>query len=90
MLPEQCHIALKEWAVTVRALAQGQQADARSALTLTKELVKKTESEYVPHVSDWEDWDPPSYIGVFKEGEIVGYHRHNREIERLEGELGGQ
>ena len=25
MLPEQCHIALKEWAVTVRALAQGQQ-----------------------------------------------------------------
>lgn len=26
MLPEQCHIALKEWAVTVLALAQGQQA----------------------------------------------------------------
>ena len=25
MLPEQCHIALKEWAVTVHALAQGQQ-----------------------------------------------------------------
>ena len=25
MLPDQCHIALKEWAVTVRALAQGQQ-----------------------------------------------------------------
>lgn len=25
MLPEQCHIALKEWAVTVRALGQGQQ-----------------------------------------------------------------
>lgn len=25
MLPEQCHIALKEWAVTVRALALGQQ-----------------------------------------------------------------
>ena len=25
MLPEQCHIALKEWAVTVQALAQGQQ-----------------------------------------------------------------
>jgi hypothetical protein len=25
MFPEQCHIALKEWAVTVQALAQGQQ-----------------------------------------------------------------
>lgn len=25
MLPEQCYVALKEWAVTVRALAQGQQ-----------------------------------------------------------------
>ena len=25
MLPEQCHIALKEWAVTEQALAQGQQ-----------------------------------------------------------------
>jgi hypothetical protein len=25
MLPEQCHVALKEWAVTVRALARGQQ-----------------------------------------------------------------
>ena len=25
MLPEQCHIALKEWAVTVQALAMGQQ-----------------------------------------------------------------
>lgn len=25
MLPDQCHIALKEWAVTVEALAQGQQ-----------------------------------------------------------------
>ena len=25
MIPDRCHIALKEWAVTVRALAQGQQ-----------------------------------------------------------------
>jgi len=27
----------------------------------------------VLHIPDWEDWDPPDYIGVFKKGDIVGY-----------------
>lgn len=32
-------------------------------------------------------WEPPSYVGVFKEGEIVGYHCCNEEIEFLEKEI---
>ncbi len=27
---------------------------------------------------------PPEYIGVFKKGDIVGYHRRNPEIEALQ------
>ena len=33
---------------------------------------------------DWDEWDPPEYVGVFKKGEIVGYHRRDSEIEALE------
>ena len=50
-------------------------------------LVKKTESEYEPyeHMHEiWEGtdtkWEPPSYVGLIKKGEIVGYHCRNEEI----------
>ena len=45
---------------------------------------------YEPHVPDWPEWEPPEYIGVFKKGDIVGYHRRDPEIEQLEKALGGQ
>ena len=37
----------------------------------TKALIKPTEKPYVPHVPDWEEWKPPEYVGLFKEGDIV-------------------
>ena len=52
-----------------------------------KRLVKQTEKNCEPHVPDWDEWDPPEYVGVFKKGEIVGYHCRNDEIERLQKEI---
>ncbi|MCH8829556.1 MAG: hypothetical protein IID45_08270 [Planctomycetes bacterium] len=50
----------------------------------TKVLVTQTEKPYEPHVADWEEWEPPAYVGVFKKGEIVGYHRRDGEIAVLQ------
>ncbi|MFT4556672.1 MAG: hypothetical protein ACKVII_22245 [Planctomycetales bacterium] len=60
---------------------------AREKLDETKRLVKQTEKPYEPHVPDWEDWDPPEYVGLFKEGDIVGYHCRNDELKRLDREI---
>ena len=49
--------------------------------------MEQTEKPYEPHVSDWKDWEPPEYVGVFKEGDIVGYHCRNDEIECLQTEI---
>ena len=59
-------------------------------ITLSDVLVKQTEKPYEPHVPDWDDWDPPEYVGGFKKGEIVGYHCRNDEIERLQKEIDSQ
>ena len=57
---------------------------AREKLEEARRLVKQTEKPNEPHVPDWDEWDPPEYVGVFKKGEIVGYHCRNDEIERLQ------
>ena len=69
-------------------LAMGKRGTARESLELAKELVKKTEQPYEPHIPDWDEWEPPDYVGGFKKGEIVGYHRRNPEIAALEEVLG--
>lgn len=74
-------------------LAQDSIELAREKLNEAKQLVKQTEKPYEPYVPmddiwpDGEKWDPPEYVGVFKKGDIVGYHRRNGEIERLERAL---
>jgi hypothetical protein len=60
----------------------------REKLDETKQLVEQTEKPYEPHVPDWDEWEPPEYVGVFKKGEIVGYHCRNDEIERLQKQIG--
>jgi hypothetical protein len=50
--------------------------------------VKRTEAPYEPHVPDWQEWQPPEYIGVIQPGEVVGYYRRNGEIGELERRLG--
>ena len=60
---------------------------ARDKLEKARRLVRQTEKPYEPHVPDWDEWDPPEYVGVFKEGEIVGYHCRNDEIERLQKQI---
>ena len=60
---------------------------AREKLAETKELIRKTEKPYEPHVPDWEEWEPPEYVGVFKPGQIVGYHCRDEEIRWLEKAL---
>lgn len=57
---------------------------AREKLVEAKQLVQETEKPYEPHVPDWDAWERPEYVGVFKKGNIVGYHCRNDEIERLE------
>ena len=61
---------------------------AQQKLDEAKTLIKQTEKPYVPHVPDWNEWKPPEYVGVFKAGDIVGYHCRNGEIERLQKLLG--
>ncbi len=60
---------------------------AQHKLDEVRRLVKETERPYEPHVPDWDDWEPPEYVGLFQKGDIVGYHCRNDEIERLEQEL---
>ena len=62
----------------------GDKVQARSKLDEAKALVKQTERPYVPHVPTWDGWEPPEYVGLFKEGEMVGYYRRNGEIGELE------
>ena len=57
---------------------------AREKLDETKRLVQQTEKLYEPHVPDWE---PPEYVGVFKKGDIIGYHCRNADIEYLEARI---
>ena len=71
-------------------LARDERDAARESLELAKGLVKKTEKPYEPHIPDWDEWEPPDYVGVFQEGEIVGYHRRNPEIADLEKVLEGK
>ncbi|MEO0433896.1 MAG: hypothetical protein AAF151_19600 [Cyanobacteria bacterium J06656_5] len=66
------------------ALTMEDRAQARTELDETKALVKQTERPYVPHVPTWDGWEPPEYVGLFKEGEMVGYYRRNGEIGELE------
>ena len=74
------------------ALTRGHHDEARRKLGEAQALVKKTEKPYEPHVPDWDEWEPPEYVGIFRKGEIVGYHRRNDEIAALDealGRLGG-
>lgn len=57
---------------------------AREKLDDGRELIRKMERPYEPHVPDWPDWEPPEYAGVFKRGEIAGYHCRNAEIEAVQ------
>ncbi len=65
------------------ALTRDHHDEARRTLDEAQALVKKTEKPYEPHVPDWDEWEPPEYVGVFRKGEIVGYHRRNDEIAAL-------
>ena len=66
---------------------------ARAKLDETKALIKKTERPYEPHVpmtaiwDEGESWELPEYVGVFKKGDIVGYHCRNADIAWLEKEI---
>ncbi len=70
-------------------LAMGERTAAQESLERAKDLIKQTEKPYQPHEADWPDWEPPSYVNVFKPGEIVGYRRRNPEIVELENILSG-
>jgi hypothetical protein len=60
---------------------------ARKSLDRAKQLIEQTDKPYEPHVPDWPDWQPPEYVGVYKKGDIVGYHRRDPEITQLENAL---
>ena len=60
---------------------------AREKLEETRRLVAETESEYQPHVADWDEWKPPDYVNVFKKGTRVGYHCRDGEIDALDAEI---
>ena len=65
----------------------GAPQDSREKLAEAKQLIKKTEKPYVPYVWTFEEKKPPSYVGIFKEGQILGYYRCNDSIAELEGLL---
>lgn len=68
---------------SARALPSRWLDRTREKLDEVKQLVKQTERPYEPHVPDWDEWQPPEYVGVFKAGEIVGYHLRDAEIAAL-------
>ena len=56
---------------------------AAKKLNEAERLVDSTNRPYMAHHSDWNGWEPPDYIGVFREGTSVGYHCRDWEIARL-------
>ena len=60
---------------------------AQQKLDEARQLIRRTEQPYEPHVPDWQDWKPPAYVDVFQQGEIVGYHRRNDEIAALQAAI---
>ena len=42
---------------------------------------------FLPHEEGDGPPPPPEYVGVYKKGDIVGYHRRNSEIAQLETAL---
>ena len=60
---------------------------AEEKLNETRELIAQTESTYEPHVSDWDKWEPPEYVGVFEPGEKIGYHCQDDEIELVQQQI---
>ncbi len=67
--------------------AMGDPDGTRKSLDHARRLIRQTEKPYRPHRPDWRDWHPSAYVGVFEPGEIIGYHRRNREIALLEEAL---
>jgi tetratricopeptide (TPR) repeat protein len=65
----------------------GDSQAAREKLAEAKQVIARTEKPYVPHVWTFEGKAPPPYIGVFKEGDIIGYHRCDDSIAELERQL---
>jgi tetratricopeptide (TPR) repeat protein len=64
--------------------AFGESAAVRETIAEAKRLIKATEKPYVPHVWTYDEAPKPDFIGVFKEGELVGYHRCDDAIAELE------
>ena len=73
---------------TSRIVGERYQSLEQLSKGLEQALIMKTEQPYEPHISDWDEWEPPSYVSVYEQGEIVGYYRRNPEIEVLGMETG--
>ena len=84
---ERTRLALERMKYEGGRMKDGLIAQAREKLEEARRLIKQTEKAYEPHVPDWDKWEPPEYVGVFKKGEIVGYHCRNDEIERLQKQI---
>ncbi|HEY6139957.1 MAG TPA: SEFIR domain-containing protein [Thermoanaerobaculia bacterium] len=65
-------------------LARGEKDEAKKKLEETKLLIHKTMAPFVPYRPQWGEWQPPSYVNTFAEGEMVGYNRCKADIEALE------
>jgi len=65
-------------------LACGEEDEAKKKLEETKRLMRKTEAPFVPYKPQWTEWQPPSYVNTFAEGEMVGYKRCQADIDALE------
>lgn len=70
-----------------QSVAAGDFEAARRRLETLKQLVKRTERVFEPHEPLRDDWEKPSFVGVFKKGDLVRYTRCDREIAWLEEEL---
>jgi len=62
---------------------------AQQKLDEACELIRQTENPYEPHIPDWDEWQPPEYVGVLQPGEIVGYHCRDGEIAALQSVIDG-
>lgn len=60
---------------------------ALQGIAEVKNLIRKTERPFQAHARLWKGWNQPNYIGVFTNGQQLGYHCRNDEIQLLEKHL---
>ena len=68
-------------------VVQGNREQCCESLAEARKLIRRTNKSYQPERRVWDEWIPPSYLQSLKPGDVLGYHRRDWELQRMEEAL---